>query len=51
MNSALALDGESHGQASDAAPARPGLVSTLKGQAVSGVLQGVSKVKDDSVSM
>ncbi len=32
VNSAPALDGESHGQARDAAPARPDLVSTLKDQ-------------------
>ena len=32
VNSAPALDGETHGQARDAAPARPDLVSTLKGQ-------------------
>ncbi|KAF8492015.1 WW domain binding protein 11-domain-containing protein [Russula emetica] len=32
VNSAPALDGEGHGQARDAAPARPDLVSTLKGQ-------------------
>jgi len=32
VNSAPALDGESHGKARDSAPARPDLVSTLKGQ-------------------
>jgi len=32
INSAPALDGESHGEGRSAAPARPDLVSTLKGQ-------------------
>lgn len=45
-NSAPALDGENHGQARDAAPARPDLVSTLKGQFGSSSLEK-PKVKDD----
>jgi hypothetical protein len=45
VNSAPALDGETHGQARDAAPARPDLVSTLKGQ-FGGLLEK-PKVKDD----
>lgn len=49
VNSAPALDGESHGQASDAAPARPDLVGTLKGQFGSRETktQEKPKVKDD----
>ena len=47
VNSAPALDGESHGQARDAAPARPDLVSTLKGQFGSAKVPEKLKVKDD----
>lgn len=50
VNSAPALDGEGHGQARDAAPARPDLVSTLKGQFGSAretKTQEKPKVKDD----
>jgi hypothetical protein len=46
VNSAPALDGESHDQARDAAPARPDLVSTLKGQ-FGGLVLEKPKVKDD----
>jgi hypothetical protein len=49
VNSAPALDGESHGQARDA-PARPDLVSTLKGQFGSAretMTQERPKMKDD----
>ncbi|KAI0273997.1 WW domain binding protein 11-domain-containing protein [Russula aff. rugulosa BPL654] len=46
INSAPALDGESHGQARDAAPARPDLVGTLKGQ-FGGMSLAKPKVKDD----
>jgi hypothetical protein len=50
VNSAPALDGESNGQARDAAPARPDLVSTLRGQFGSAreiKAQEKPKVKDD----
>lgn len=50
VNSAPALDGESHGQGRDAAPARPDLVSTLKGQFGSAreiKAQEKPKAKDD----
>ena len=50
VNSAPALDGDSHGQAGDAAPARPDLVSMLKGQFGSAretKTQEKPKVKDD----
>ena len=46
INSAPALDGESHSQARDAAPARPDLVGTLKGQ-FGGMSLEKPKVKDD----
>jgi len=46
VNSAPALDGENHGQARDAVPARPDLVSTLKGQFGSLAVEK-PKVKDD----
>lgn len=50
VNSAPALDGESHGQTQDAAPARPDLVGTLKGQfgnAKETKAQEKPKAKDD----
>jgi len=48
VNSAPALDGESPGQERNAAPARPDLVSTLKGQFGSAIkAQEKPKVKDD----
>ncbi|KAH9964129.1 WW domain binding protein 11-domain-containing protein [Russula dissimulans] len=48
VNSAPVLDGESPGQAREAAPARPDLVSTLTAQFGSGIkAQEKPKVKDD----
>jgi len=48
VNSAPALDGESADQAREAAPARPDLVSTLKGQFGSGIkVQEKPKAKGD----
>lgn len=46
VNSAPALDGESHRQARNGAPARPDLVGALKGQFGGSSLEK-PKVKDD----